>query len=75
MAGSAGQSFGAFVPKASRCVSQEMLTTIWVVAFPVVASHCNRQATLHRILVAEENVIAGNVILYGATSGEVYIRA
>ena len=30
--------------------------------------------SLDSTLVAEENIIAGNVILYGATSGEVYLR-
>ncbi len=30
--------------------------------------------SLDATLVAEENIIAGNVILYGATAGEVYLR-
>jgi len=70
--GSAGQSFGAFVPRGitlrlegdgndyvGKGLSGGRL---------VVRPH--RAATL----VAEENIIAGNVIGYGATSGEIYLR-
>ncbi|HEY9694147.1 MAG TPA: glutamate synthase large subunit [Oculatellaceae cyanobacterium] len=70
--GSAGQSFGAFVPKG---VTLELegdandyvgkgLSGGKIIIYPPVAS----------TFVAEENIIAGNVALYGATSGEVYIR-
>jgi glutamate synthase (ferredoxin) len=70
--GSAGQSFGAFVPKG---VTLELegdtndylgkgLSGGKIVLYPDAAS----------TFVAEENIIAGNVALYGATSGEVYIR-
>jgi glutamate synthase (ferredoxin) len=70
--GSAGQSFGAFVPKG---VTLELegdtndylgkgLSGGKIILYPPKAS----------TFVAEENVIAGNVALYGATSGEVYIR-
>ncbi|WP_425214222.1 glutamate synthase large subunit [Tumidithrix helvetica] len=70
--GSAGQSFGAFVPKG---VTLELegdandylgkgLGGGKIILYPSRAS----------TFVAEENVIVGNVVLYGATSGEVYIR-
>ena len=70
--GTAGQSFGAFVPSG---VTMELegdtndylgkgLSGGKIILYPDKAS----------TFVAEENVIAGNVALYGATSGEVYIR-
>ncbi len=70
--GSAGQSFGAFVPKG---VTLELegdtndylgkgLSGGKIILYPPKAS----------TFVAEENIIAGNVALYGATSGEAYIR-
>ncbi|MBW4516357.1 MAG: glutamate synthase large subunit [Timaviella obliquedivisa GSE-PSE-MK23-08B] len=70
--GSAGQSFGAFVPKG---VTLELegdtndylgkgLSGGKIILYPPAAS----------TFAAEENVIAGNVALYGATEGEVYIR-
>ncbi|MCC3572977.1 MAG: glutamate synthase large subunit [Microcoleus sp. PH2017_40_RAT_O_B] len=70
--GSAGQSFGAFVPKG---VTLELegeandylgkgLSGGKIVLYPSLAS----------TFVAEENAIVGNVVLYGATSGEVFIR-
>jgi glutamate synthase domain-containing protein 2/glutamate synthase domain-containing protein 1/glutamate synthase domain-containing protein 3 len=70
--GSAGQSFGAFVPRgitlalegdANDYVGKGLSGGRLVVAPP-------RGATF----AAEDNVIAGNVALYGATSGEAYIR-
>ncbi|MBF2078846.1 MAG: glutamate synthase large subunit [Synechococcales cyanobacterium T60_A2020_003] len=70
--GSAGQSFGAFVPKG---VTMELegdtndyfgkgLSGGKLILYPPKES----------TFVPEENIIAGNVALYGATSGEVYIR-
>ncbi|MGL5879422.1 MAG: glutamate synthase-related protein, partial [Xenococcaceae cyanobacterium] len=70
--GSAGQSFGAFVPKG---VTLELegdandyfgkgLSGGKIMLYPPKVS----------TFVAEENIIVGNVALYGATSGEVYIR-
>ena len=70
--GSAGQSFGAFIPKgitlrlsgdANDYVGKG-LSGGRIVIRP------DQAATF----VAEENVIAGNVIGYGATSGEIYLR-
>lgn len=70
--GSAGQSFGAFVPKG---VTLELegdandylgkgLSGGKIILYPP------KQSTFQ----AEENIIAGNVAFYGATSGEAYIR-
>jgi glutamate synthase (ferredoxin) len=70
--GSAGQSFGAFVPNGVTLTLEgdandylgKGLSGGKIVLFP------DRDATF----VAEENVITGNVALYGGTSGEAYIR-
>jgi glutamate synthase (ferredoxin) len=70
--GSAGQSFGAFVPRGMTLVLEgdsndylgKGLSGGRIVVFPP------RQATF----VPEENVVVGNVALYGATGGEAYIR-
>ncbi|WP_271255267.1 glutamate synthase large subunit [Pseudanabaena sp. Chao 1811] len=70
--GTAGQSFGAFVPSG---VTMELegdtndylgkgLSGGKIILYPHKAS----------TFVAEENIIAGNVAFYGATSGEAYIR-
>jgi glutamate synthase (NADPH/NADH) large chain len=70
--GSAGQSFGAFLPRgvtlslegeANDFVGKGLSGGRIVVRPP-------RAATF----VAEENIIIGNVPLYGATSGEAFIR-
>ncbi len=69
--GSAGQSFGAFVPKG---VTMEIegdandyfgkgLSGGKIMIYPPAAS----------TFVASENIIIGNVAFYGATSGEAYI--
>jgi glutamate synthase (NADPH/NADH) large chain len=70
--GSAGQSFGAFVPKG---ITLRLLGD--------ANDYLGKGLSGGRIVVrpnaaapfrAEENVIAGNVILYGATGGETFIR-
>jgi glutamate synthase (NADPH/NADH) large chain len=70
--GSAGQSFGAFVPAgitlrlegdANDYVGKGLSGGRIVVRPPAGAG-----------FVAEDNVIAGNVIGYGATGGEIYLR-
>jgi glutamate synthase (NADPH/NADH) large chain len=72
--GSAGQSFGAFVPRgvtlrlegdANDYVGKGLSGGRIVVRPPQEG---------HPRFVAEENVIAGNVCLYGATSGEAFFR-
>ncbi|MGH9091016.1 MAG: glutamate synthase large subunit [Acidimicrobiales bacterium] len=70
--GSAGQSFGAFVP---RGVTMRLLGD--------ANDYFGKGLSGGRLVVrppdgspfaAEEQIIAGNVILYGATAGEVFIR-
>ncbi len=70
--GSAGQSLGAFLAKGVTLEVEgdandyvgKGLSGGRVIVYPPAAS----------TFVAEENIIVGNVCLYGATSGEVYIR-
>ncbi len=72
--GSAGNSFGAFVPKG-----------ITLRVYGDANDYVGKGLSGGRIVVrpsdnapedyvAEENIIAGNVILFGATSGEVFLR-
>jgi glutamate synthase (NADPH/NADH) large chain len=70
--GSAGQSFGAFVPKGitMRLVGDANDYVGKGLSGGRIIVHPPEQSTF----VPEDNVIAGNVILYGATSGEVYLR-
>jgi len=70
--GSAGQSFGAFVPKGMTLVLEgdandyigKGLSGGKIVVFPPTES----------TFVAEENIIIGNVAFYGATGGEAFVR-
>jgi glutamate synthase (ferredoxin) len=70
--GSAGQSFGAFVPRGMTLTLEgdandyigKGLSGGKIIVYPP------RSATF----VAEENILIGNVALYGATSGEAYFR-
>jgi glutamate synthase (NADPH/NADH) large chain len=70
--GSAGQSLGAFMAKGITLTVEgdandylgKGLSGGKIILYPP------KESTFK----AEENIIAGNVILYGATSGEVYIR-
>ncbi len=72
LTGSAGQSFGAFLPRGvtlrlegdSNDYLGKGLSGGRIVVRP------DRAATF----VAEEQIIAGNVIGYGATSGEIFLR-
>ena len=70
--GSGGQSFGAFVP---RGITLRLLgdTNDYAgkgLSGGVIAVRPHPDAALR----AEDNVIAGNVIGYGATAGEIYLR-
>ncbi len=69
--GSAGQSFGAFVPRGMTLTLEGDAN-----------DYCGKGLSGGRLIVrpmaastfaAEENVIIGNVALYGATSGEAYV--
>jgi glutamate synthase (ferredoxin) len=70
--GSAGQSFGAFIPKGMTLQLEgdandyvgKGLSGGKIIVYPPAGS----------TFVAEDNVIVGNVALYGATDGEAYIR-
>ena len=70
--GSAGQSFGAFIPKGITLVLEgdsndylgKGLSGGKIIVYPPP------RATF----VPEENILVGNVVLYGATSGEAYFR-
>jgi len=71
-AGSAGQSFGAFVPSGvtlrlhgdANDYTGKGLSGGRIIVRPPIGS----------TFVAEDNIIAGNVILYGATGGEMFLR-
>ncbi|HXF63660.1 MAG TPA: glutamate synthase large subunit [Caldilineaceae bacterium] len=70
--GSAGQSFGAFIPKGLTLELEgdandyfgKGLSGGKLIAYPPKGS----------TFAAEENIIIGNVAFYGATSGEAYVR-
>jgi len=70
--GSAGQSFGAFLPKGitlrlsgdANDYTGKGLSGGRVIVHPPADSP----------FAAEDNIIAGNVILYGATAGEMFLR-
>jgi len=70
--GSAGQSFGAFIPKGmslelegdSNDYLGKGLSGGKIVVYPPKGSD----------FIAEENILIGNVAFYGATSGEAYIN-
>ncbi len=72
LTGSAGQSFGAFVPRG-----------VTLRLFGDANDYVGKGLSGGRLIVrpdlsapfaAEENVIAGNTILYGATGGELFLR-
>ncbi len=67
-----GRASARSCPAASRCGSRATPTTTSARASRAarLIVHPDRDATF----VAEDNVIAGNVALYGATSGEAYLR-
>jgi len=70
--GSAGQSFGAFVPKGMTLELEgdandyfgKGLSGGKLIVYPPKGS----------TFVAEDNIIIGNVALYGATGGEIFVR-
>ena len=74
MTGSAGQSFGAFVPKGITLRLSGDANDYLGKGLSGGRITLQPPSNASPNFVAEENVIAGNVILYGATSGEVYIR-
>ena len=70
--GSAGMSFGAFVPKGVTLTLEgdandyigKGLSGGKIIVYPPLKS----------TLVAEKNILSGNVVLYVATQGEAYFR-
>jgi glutamate synthase (ferredoxin) len=70
--GSAGQSFGAFIPRGMTLALEGDANDYLAKGLSggIVAVRPPKGSTF----VPEENVIVGNVAIYGATSGEVYIR-
>jgi glutamate synthase (ferredoxin) len=70
--GSAGQSFGAFLPNGVSFALEGDANDYWgkglsggkLIVYP----------SRHATFVPEENIVIGNVALYGATSGEAYVR-
>jgi glutamate synthase domain-containing protein 3 len=70
--GSAGQSFGAFVPRGITLRLEGDANDYFGKGLSggALILRPDRASTF----VAEENIIAGNVILYGATDGNVFIR-
>jgi len=70
--GSAGQSFGAFVPRGITLRLEGDANDYFGKGLSGgrLIAHPDR----HAPFVAEENVIAGNVALYGATGGQAYVR-
>jgi glutamate synthase (ferredoxin) len=70
--GSSGMSFGAFLPKGVTLTLEgdandylgKGLSGGKIIVYP----------PRHSTFVAEENILVGNVLLYGATSGEAYFR-
>ncbi len=70
--GSAGQSFGAFVPSGITLRLEGDANDYF--GKGLSGGTLVLRPPRNAVFVAEENVIAGNVILYGATGGEVFIR-
>ena len=72
LTGSAGQSFGAFLP---RGVTLRLVgDSNDFVGKGLSGGRITLRPDPEAPFVAEENVIAGNVLLYGATSGELFVR-
>jgi glutamate synthase (ferredoxin) len=70
--GSAGQSFGAFLPRGITMTLEGDANDYWGKGLSggIIAVRPPARATF----VPEENIVVGNVTLYGATSGEAYVR-
>jgi glutamate synthase (ferredoxin) len=70
--GSAGQSFGAFVPRGITLTLEGDANDYLGKGLSggKIVVHPPREATF----VPEDNILVGNVVLYGATAGEAYFR-
>ncbi|MDP9101664.1 MAG: glutamate synthase large subunit [Actinomycetota bacterium] len=70
--GSAGQSFGAFLPRGITLRLQGDANDY--VAKGLSGGRVVVRPDLGATFVAQDNVIAGNVLLYGATAGALFVR-
>ncbi|MGD9995959.1 MAG: glutamate synthase large subunit [Ilumatobacteraceae bacterium] len=70
--GSAGQSFGAFVPRGISLHLEGDANDY--VGKGLSGGRIVVRPDRESVLVAEQNIIAGNVIGYGATGGELFLR-
>ena len=70
--GSAGQSFGAFVPRGISLRLEGDANDYF--GKGLSGGRLSLRPPRTAPFVAEDNIIAGNVILYGATSGQAFIR-
>ncbi len=70
--GSAGQSFGAFVPRGITLRLEGDANDYF--GKGLSGGRLSVRPPASSTFVAEANIIAGNVILYGATSGQAFIR-
>ena len=71
LTGSAGQSFGAFVPSG---VTMRLVGDANDYLEGPVRWAAHRPSAPAAPFVAEEQIVAGNVIAYGATGGEIFLR-
>jgi glutamate synthase (NADPH/NADH) large chain len=72
LTGTAGQSFGAFVPKG---ITLRLIGDANdYVGKGLSGGRITMRPHPDAQFAAEQNIIAGNVILYGATSGEMFLR-
>jgi glutamate synthase (ferredoxin) len=69
--GSAGQSFGAFIPKGVTLALEGEANDF--VGKGLSGGRLIVRPPVNAVFAPEENVIIGNVALYGATSGEAYV--
>jgi glutamate synthase (NADPH/NADH) large chain len=70
--GAAGQSFGAFVPRGITLTLEGDANDY--VGKGLSGGHISIRPDRSSSYAAEQNIIAGNVIGYGATSGKIFIR-
>ncbi len=70
--GSAGQSFGAFVPRGVSMAVEGDANDY--VGKGLSGGHLVISPSKQSTFTAEHNIIIGNVALYGATSGELFVR-
>jgi len=70
--GSAGQSFGAFLPRGITLHLEGDANDY--VGKGLSGGRITVRPPRDSVFVAEDNVVAGNVLLYGATSGSLFVR-